>query len=175
MAKGTPTRLRGRSHASGAKQFEADSVGITFEGDIKAQLEAFAQQVREKVLRPATYAAVKVLYDEIRLRAPVDTGQLYGAIYHWHSDKESSPYKQVYYTGVNKVKAPHWHNVEYGHWRVNALAFVNGRWVSTTERLAEPVWVPGKPYIRPAYDAKIHVALAAGLARAGELIKELMQ
>ncbi|GGX32790.1 hypothetical protein GCM10007242_44680 [Pigmentiphaga litoralis] len=156
-----------------AKGQGGNQVSITLEGDLKAQLEQFAENVRTEVLRPTVYAAARVLYDEVRIRVPVDEGTLYGAVYHWHSEKESTAGRVVYYVGVNKKKAPHWHLVEFGHYRTNELVRVNGRWMATTRRLETPVWVPAYPYIRPSYDAKIGAALQSALDRAGEKIEEI--
>ncbi|GAA0493716.1 HK97 gp10 family phage protein [Pigmentiphaga daeguensis] len=152
----------------------ADAVSIRLEGDIAGQLREFAAGVRDQVMRPTVYAATRVVYLELRARAPVADGTLYGAVYHWHSERESQNGQQVYYVGVNKAKAPHWHLLEYGHWRVNKVIQIDGRWVSTAERLPTPVWVPAQPYIRPAYDASIDAAMKAALVRASERIQELL-
>jgi HK97 gp10 family phage protein len=126
------------------------SFSMRFDNDLGEQLREFAAEVKEKVLRPAAYAMAVVFYREMKLRAPVYTGTLRDAIYHWHDDKRSNPNRQIYVIGPNKVKAPHWHWVEYGNRRTVA-----------------------HPYIRPTYDAKVQEAVSAGLARMKQLMQEL--
>lgn len=150
-----------------------DAFSVTLDDGISRGLHRFAASLRDQALRPAAHTAAKVLYDEVKQRAPVESGRLKSAVYRWHDDGQSKNGRQVYAVGVNKRRAPHWHNVEYGHWRINKFVLINGKWVPTKERLANPVWVPGKPYFRPAYDAKIHEAVEAGKQRLAEKLKEL--
>lgn len=137
-------------------------------------LDNLERAIKEKVLRSAAYAGAKVFYDEVKLRVPVDEGTLFGAIYHYHVERLSGPTKQIYAIGPNKVKAPHWYNVEYGHWRINVLVRRGGRWIATKQRLPSPVWVPGKPYMRPSYDAKKAEALKAMQVRFEQRLREVM-
>lgn len=150
-------------------------VNMSIDSNAVEGLQALEKLVQEKVLRSAAYAGAKVFYDEMRLRVPVDEGQLYGAIYHYHLEKKSDATHQFYAIGPNKKKAPHWYNVEYGHWRVNKVTFKNGRWYFSRERLPVPVWIPGKPYVRPTYDAKAQAALTAMKRRFGERLSEVMR
>lgn len=177
----------GRGHNTGPTLYAGETVTVSWDTDIKAQLEAFAKEVREKALRSATFAMANVIYKEIRLRVPVDEGELYAAIYQYHSDRESTGNKQVYYVGVNKIKAPHWHNVEFGHWRYNKI--INGKAQKSLLRgktkgkgpqdhggpgaLDERKWVPARPYMRTAYEASIDRAMQAGKERLAERLKEL--
>ena len=126
-------------------------------------------------MRSAAHAGAVVLYDEMRARAPVDQGTLRDSIYRWHDDEYSKDGRQRYVIGPNKGKAPHWHLIEYGHWRVNVVTRLpNGQTVATTERLPAPVWVPAQPYIRPTFDAKVTAAIDAAKARIGEGIKRAL-
>ncbi|RXZ42708.1 HK97-gp10 family putative phage morphogenesis protein [Crenobacter cavernae] len=156
---------------SQAKLYDQASVSCSLDDSIDQGLDELAARI-ENALRPAAHAAAVVLYEEIRQRVPVESGQLKSAIYRWHDEQRSTPGRQIYTVGVNKRRAPHWHNVEYGHWRVNKFRLIGGKWVPTRERLAQPVWVPGKPYIRPAFDAKIGAALAAAKRRLAEKLKD---
>lgn len=151
MGIDTSGRRLGKSRK--AQFFAPDSrAGARIDGSLSDALAALREEVRTKVLRSAVHAGAEVLYGEMKLRAPVGTGQLKAAIYQWHDPKKSTDTRQVYAVGVNKSKAPHWFNVEYGHYRVNKVVIVNGKAVFTKERLAAPVWVPAVPYIRPAGD-----------------------
>lgn len=144
------------------------------EGDIGAALGRFAGAVKAEVLRPAAHAGAVVLQDEIKARAPVHEGTLKSAVYRAHAPEQSGDSRQVYAVGVNMKKAPHWHLVEFGHWRVNVIVRLpNGQTIATKERLDRPVWVPAVPYLRPAWDAKGAAAVQAMIKRARERMSEL--
>lgn len=124
------------------------------QGSLVAKLEQLSEQVQGPALRSAAHAGAEVVYNELHARVPRHSGALKSAIYRWHDDKASVPGRQVYAAGVNMAKAPHWHNVEYGHWRINVVVRdAAGRMVFTKERLPQPVWVPASPYLRPAFEA----------------------
>jgi HK97 gp10 family phage protein len=148
-------------------------VNVSVESNASQALRAFADAVREKALRSAAFAGAKVMYAEMRQRVPVDTGTLYGSLYQWHDDKRSTTDRQIYVVGPNKGEAPHWHLVEYGHWRVNQVIRVNGKLVATKERLPQPVWVPAKPYARPTFEAKATAAVEAMKKRLAERIADI--
>lgn len=158
-----------RGHSRVAKLYEKDTVRISLDDGIGDALRKFADDIREKALRPAAAAAANVLADEMTLRAPVfqgdvyinktgkaagnpnaKPGQLKRAVFQYHDPKQSGGNRQVYLVGVSKKRAPHWSFVEFG-----------------TVRMA------ARPFIRPAYDAKISEALKAGSDRLAEKIKEL--
>jgi HK97 gp10 family phage protein len=117
---------------------------------LQANLEKFADEVVDKALRPAAFAASKVIYSELNLRVPVKTGRLKSALYQYHNEKQSVNGAQVYSIGVNKKKAPHWHFAELG-----------------TKR------TPAKPFIAPTYDAKIVEAMDAARKRLGEKLEDI--
>lgn len=191
MANGRNPRSKGRSRT--VRLFESAGVRVTYEGGIADAINKLRAGVKKDVLRPVAYAGARIMYDGMRRVVPVHSGDLYGAIYHWHDDKRSTDSRQIYWIGPNKAKAPHWYNVEYGHWRYNRI--VNGRAMrsksSSGRRVAEPgvmdtsvhdlpgaldapVWVPARPYIRITYDQNITSALGAMKRRAGEKLRELM-
>ena len=144
-------------------------------GSLAGTVRALKDKFQESTLRSAAHAGAEVFYDEMKLRAPVDQGTLRDSVYRWHDDAYSKDGKQRYVIGPNKSKAPHWHLVEFGHWRVNVVTRLpNGQIVATTERLKDPVWVPAAPFIRPTFDAKVQMAIAAAKARLGEGIKEAL-
>jgi hypothetical protein len=129
-------------------------------------------------LQDAAFAGATVLYDELRLRAPVKTGTLRDSMDRFYA-KSSTPARQTYYVGPNKKYAPHWYNVEFGHWRYNTSAngFFQksksnpkskiksppGNWRAVHDlpgALPQPAWVPAHPYIRPSA-AKIPESIEA--------------
>lgn len=122
------------------------SVSFELTGDIKAQLEAYAGKVKD-TFRPACFEAATVIYDEMKTRAPVDSGTLKNAIFRYRL-KENNKDESVFFIGVNHIKAPHWHFFELG-----------------TRHMA------AKPFIRPTYDAKI----AQAAKRATDVIAERLK
>ena len=142
-------------------------------------------------LRPAAHQGSVVFYDEMKIRAPVETGGLRDSIYRAHVAEKSSGSRQVYQVGPNVSKAPHWHLLEFGHWLYNA--FANGRFLPSKSNkklrvkkppsghkavhdlpgaLDQPVFVPASPYIRPTFDAKAGAALARAKERFAEVLRE---
>ncbi len=168
-----------------------DAIGIGFDDSaIVRGLHELADKVRGEVMIAGAAAAARVLADEMKQQVPEKSGRLRDSIYRYYDEKRSGPGRQIYLIGVNKRLAPHWHHIEYGHWRYNKI--VNGRPMKAKTKanaknktpgvldpaiydlpgaLSRPVWVPAKPYIRPAYDAKINPALQAALARMREKLK----
>lgn len=158
-----------------AKLFPKAMVTMSLESNLKEGLQRLEQAVQEKVTRPAAYAGARILYDEMRLKVPTDEGDLYGSIYHWFDDKRSTLERKIYAIGPNKAKAPHWHLVEYGHYRVNKVFRDGGRWKASKERLPEPKWVPAYPYIRPTWDGMSSTAMTAMKTRMSEKMREVMR
>jgi hypothetical protein len=117
-------------------------------------LDALEIAICEELLRPAAHQGALVMYDEARRLVPVDSGKLKSAIYRAHVPEASGATRQAYVVSWNKRKAPHGFNVEFGHWRYNKIIRqANGRTIFTKERLDQAVWVPAKPFFRPAWDA----------------------
>lgn len=160
-------------HASSAKRFDAVTQGSAFGRDMAEQLSQFAASVEQHALRSAAYAGAKVLADELEIRVPVHEGVLKDAIYTWHDDKRSRDGQQWYTVGINVSKAPHWSNVEHGHWRYNVVyRSPTGELIPTKRRLPTPQWVPAHPYLRPTAD-RMGDALEAAKARLAERVQEI--
>lgn len=164
-----------RSHT--LKQFAPDSkAGASITSDMVSALQQLTLDVQEHALRSAVHAGAFVLYQELlqRTSAISKTGALASSVYRFHDDKKSRGGRQTYAVGVNKRDAPHWYNVEYGHWRVNVVVHgPGGQVIYTRQRLKAPQWVPPHPYLRPTWDAKSAAAVEAMKARLSEKIKEL--
>lgn len=145
---------------SQAKLYNASTFSIEFDSNIKEKLEKFAGDVVNEALRPAAYAAVTVLYDEMRIRVPVGEGLLKSAIYRWR-EKDDIGEQAIFYAGVNKRKAPHWWWIEHGHFQYHTVVRLeNGDFITLKNKpLPQPKYVPAKPYIRPTADAKIGAAM----------------
>lgn len=135
---------------------------IKFDQDaLLAGLDRIAQAASNA--RPAAQAGAQLLYDEVRMRVPVgvkghwfhgssfkktgqkywfDAGSLRDSIYQVYSKDNSSEARSEYHVSWNRKKAPYAWMVEYG-----------------TSKTA------AKPFLRPAYDAKIQDALQAAKAK----------
>ena len=135
--------------------------------------------------RPAAYDGSDVILAEINSKVASmgqRKGLLHNAIYRVFA-RRSQDDVPIYDVGVNMRKAPHWHLIEYGHWRYYAAKQLpNGDWVTLKRKgakgkkpsrkaskavkdayyipLKTPVWVPARPYLRPAKEA-LPKALAA--------------
>lgn len=159
---------------SQARLYRIDKSGQKVPGGLASAIAEFSADLQTKVFRSAAHAGAIVFYNEMRRRVPVGTGELHDSIYRYHDEAGSTPTRQRYLIGPNKDKAPHWFNVEYGHWLVNVVVRLpNGQIQATTERLADPVWVPGVPYIRPTFGAVAGQAIKAATERAKERLAEL--
>jgi HK97 gp10 family phage protein len=114
---------------------------------LNGALDELAKGSAEQV-RPAAQAGAQVLYDEVKARAPVKEkattrkgkvlppGALKASIYQVFSQDNSGKGHATYHGSWNAKKAPHGHLVEFG-----------------TSRMA------ARPFLRPAYDAKVKEAL----------------
>lgn len=166
---------------SQAKLHQSDAIGVKLEGEASTSLNLLAGLLREKALRSATYAGAKILYAEMKMRAsmpsPDGKGTIRNAIYHWHDDKKSTLYSQSYVIGVNKREAPHWHLVEFGHW-MPYVTYKGKDGLFHTKRIngkpvmrMNPKFIPAQPYVRPTWDAKRDMALAAMKQKLAENLK----
>lgn len=157
--------------------------------EVFARLDGLAGVAKEHLPRSMAVAAGKVFRDEAKARAPIFDGSkalkgganvarpprpglLRDAIYLAYSESRSLPQTGVatYSVTWNSAKAPHGHLLEFGHWRMNVIRGGYPR----TERLENPKWVPAHPFLRPAYDAVINIAIQAGLDRGRERMAEIL-
>lgn len=159
--------------------------------DVLAGLDVLAGPLRESLLRSGLVAAGTVIRDEAEVRVPVETGRLKSALYLAYSPERSINGQQVY--GVSWRKdffggARHGHFIEFGHWRYNKI--INGHPQKSLKpglsrgngpqdhvppgALAEPKWVPAKPFLRPAMDAAGARAVDAAAARMRVRLPELL-
>jgi hypothetical protein len=161
-----------------------NSITATFSGDVAEKMRSFAAEKVAKIARPSARAGVLVFYAEMRMKVPVETGELYGSIYHYFDKNKSTDTKQVYVTGPNKRKAGHWAWIEYGHWLYNQQ--IDGVWQRSKSnksargpgahdlpgKLTPPKWIPAKPYIRPAFD-HVQRAISAAQDKAREMFSKV--
>jgi hypothetical protein len=144
-------------------------------GGANGVLDGLQQRVNAAV-RPAAQAGAQVFVDEAKARAPVSEphigrggkeypgGTLKAAIYQVYSVSHSDAKHATYHVSWNAKKAPHGHFIEHGHWQTHqAIKTSSGRWISGA-KLEQPRWIPARPFIRPAYDAKLQAAINAANA-----------
>lgn len=153
------------------------------------RLDGLAGLAREHLPRSMLVAGGKIVRDEAKVRAPVfdgstalaggsnvdrppTPGSLRDAIYLAYSDTKSIPEagKYTYSITWNASKAPHGHLLEFGHWRYNVIRGGYPR----EDKLPEPKWVPAHPFLRPAYDAVIGIAMQAALDRGRQRMAEIL-
>lgn len=133
----------------------ANSITVTF--DTAAVFYALdkMQAGLQSEVRPAAQAGAQVLYEEVKLRAPVakkphkaksgriiQPGALKASIYQVFSQDNSNAVHSTYHISWNARKAPHGHLVEFGTSRA-----------------------PAHPFLRPAYEAQKNRALQAAKER----------
>lgn len=161
----------------GPTTFRKSGVSVKYTAIGRMTVKAFHDRVCEQVLRPTAHAGALVVYNELKARVPVKDGELKDSIYRWFDTKNSRYDRKIYLIGPNKAKAPHWYVVEYGHWRYNR-SFRN-RWLKSKSNpnargpqahdlpgaLAEPVWVPARPYGRESWTAVSDRIIPAMLER----------
>lgn len=158
---------------------------------LQAGLAKLAGPLRESLARSMAVAGGKVLRDEAKLLAPVESGKLRKAIYLAYKQDRSSGNQQVYsvsWNGSHIDGAPHGHLIEFGHWRYNKI--INGHAQKSLRpglkrgngpqdhvppgALETRVWVPAHPFLRPALDSAGARAQAAMIERGKERLPELL-
>ena len=154
------------------------AIKVDFESAFKA-LDAMAEAAKKHLPRSMAVAAGKVFRDEAAARAPQGpTSNLREAIYLAFSDSRSVPVDGlvVYSVTWNKIKAPHGHLIEFGHWQTHATYIgSDGQWYSDRRRpLANPKWIPAHPFLRPAYDSMVQIAMQAAVKRGRERMAEIL-
>lgn len=155
------------------------------------RLDGLAAAAKEHLPRSMLVAAGKIVRDDAKARAPVKSGTLRDAIYLAYAEDRSLPQigQFTYSVAWNAAKAPHGHLEEFGHWRYNKP---NGRggWMKSLKpgltrgdgesshegpgKEPVPKWTPAHPFLRPAYDAVINIALQAGMNRGEQRLAEIL-
>jgi HK97 gp10 family phage protein len=124
-------------------------------GDALEGLDKLDATIKKKVLFAGAASMAGTIVEEVRFNVSppkmgIVTGNLHNSIYWAHAEDRSTDESVAYHVSWNKKKAPHGHLLEYGTSRMTA-----------------------KPFMRPAYDAKIHDAIDNGLARMAKRMKDL--
>ena len=131
--------------------------------------------LRQSLARSMAVAGGKVLRDEAKQQAPMESGRLKESIYLAFKDGESSERQVVYSVSWNHRLAPHGHLIEFGHWQpYEVVRLPSGEWITTTKKRATPKWTPAKPFLRPAFDAAHKIALSVMVERGRQRLPELL-
>lgn len=174
-------------------------MGMTIDvniGGINAMFDALEADV-QKAVRPAAYAATKVIYDAVKVnvgKLGKKTGNLDKAIYHVFAESKSGPGRATYEISWNASKAPHGHLVEFGHIQRYAVHLgKDGKWYTVVRpsmrgkpkpkrrasqaakdayyvlRKGGPQQIAAQPFMRPAI-YKTGEAIAAAEKRFFEVL-----
>lgn len=169
----------------------ADAFSIKFDSSgIERALDRLGDKARE-LTRPAAQAGAQVLYEEVRMRAPVSAesreykgrtytpGKLKSSIYQVFSENKSDAARSTYHISWNYKKARHGHLVEFGYWQRYKVIKTPAGWRVLKKNgkpvpLASPKYIPGHPFLRPAYAARKTAALQAAKTRFTQLMNEAL-
>lgn len=142
-------------------------------GDLLPNLDTLTEKAYSvaRTMGAAVGAAVR---DEAKANVRSHSGLLSSAIVVKYAAEQSTQGLSRYLVTWNRKKAPHGHLVEFGHWRTNVVTQLpNGQWITTKEKLPEPIWVNARPFLRPAQATitpiAMNIAAQAGMARWNEL------
>lgn len=153
-----------------------------------SRLDGLAAAAKNHLPRSMAVATGSVLRDEARVRAPRGSNPavskvgprlpLARSIYLAYSDNRSFPSAGIatYSVTWNSRYAPHGHLVEFGYWqRYKVIRMADGSFFTDkSQPLASPKRIPAEPFLRPAYDAVIDIAIQAGLNRGRERMAEIL-
>lgn len=144
-------------------------------------------EAEEPIARAMGSAMGIEVRDEAKARVPVGTneygsknpGLLQRSIYVAYDDHMHvlSPHRYEYVVSWNRKKAPHGHLIEFGHWMPYQYQtdYQGNFWTIPIEQRNGPVWVAARPFLGPAYYAKMpvlySVAVTAGAKRFREVAK----
>lgn len=147
-----------------------------------ALLTKIPVEMQGKVLQQALSAGTKLIVEEAQTRAPVRTGRLFRAIYAVRDKRNSNGVYEARVVTVRRGKkfqksnrdAYYWKFVEFGH-RTGAkkgqyLKKTDGR-TSHGKAVNATGFVPARPFMRPAFEAKKFQALEAVKVRLGVAIE----
>lgn len=73
--------------------------------ELQQALKELPLEIQKRPLRSAVSAGAKVILDEAKRNAPIDTGNLRKALYRYRSRKQSPTGKETFLVGVRKGKA----------------------------------------------------------------------
>ena len=137
------------------------TVKLTGFAELERRLHEIGPDLGRKALRSGVYAAAKVVRDEARARAPVESGPkskhsglLRRSIILKSIREKSNPNQQTYYVTVR-------HGKKYGKKNQNAYywRFVEFDFAHKTEFGSRIVHA--RPYMRPAFEARKYDAVEA--------------
>jgi HK97 gp10 family phage protein len=147
------------------------SVDIKGLKELQAALNQLPREVQKRPLRAAVSAAAKVIQDEAKRRAPIDTGNLRKAVYRTRSRSGSGTGQETFLVAVKKGKA------EYANTARNRrLNRVGKKYQTQGEayywRFLEfgTAKMAAKPFLRPAFENKKQMAVDVLKQKLGDAI-----
>lgn len=138
-------------------------------------LDGLQGSLREKLARSMAVAGGKLLRDEAKALAPVESGRLKSSIYLAYRERASTEAQVVYSVSWNAKTAPHGHLIEFGHWQpYKVVRKPDGTFATDkSQPRASPKWIAAKPFLRPA-EAAWPRAREAMIRRGRERLPELL-
>ncbi|MDR8400114.1 HK97 gp10 family phage protein [Paraburkholderia sp. USG1] len=150
---------------------------------LTAAIDALETVASESVLRQATVAGARVIFDEVKHRAPVGDGTyerkgtqitpgfLRDNILIAYDKERSAEGLRATYLITWSKDAFYGRFLEYGHW--SRPPKPDGVSWAAHRAAHQKVWVPAKPFLRPAYDAMRQAAADAFAAVIDQKVREL--
>lgn len=124
--------------------------------------------VKESLARRMLVAGGVVMRDEAKRWVPIEVGRLLNSIYLAFDRRNSSGTYFQYNISWNAKEAPHGHLIEFGHWMPWQVVYLGNGVFKTLAQgkggnakgVPHPAggkgkWIPGKPFLRPAYDVSL--------------------
>lgn len=153
--------------------------------EFAAKLRQLPAEIGEAPLRSAAVAGGRILRDEAAARAPEgETGNLKRALYLKFIEERSSATRKVYYVSIRRGTkgngskrdandvAYYGHMVEFGHWYVPPRP-KGVRWKAHRAQHIGKKWVPAKPFLRPAFEARRRDVIDAMRERLKQRLMEI--
>lgn len=139
-----------------------DRVEIKVDGlaELDRKLRALGPDIARKGLRSAVGAGARVILNQAKARAPVDTGTLRRALYMKQIREESSDSRQTFFVSVRSGKKEQKKNRDAWYWRLVEFG---------TEKMS------AQPFLRPAFEAAKLQALERIKAKLAERIQKFTQ
>lgn len=139
-----------------------DRVEMKVDGlaEMDRKLRALGPDIARKGLRSAVGAGARVILNQAKARAPVDTGTLRRALYMKPIREESSDSRQTYFVGVRSGKKEQKKNRDAWYWRLVEFG---------TEKAS------AQPFLRPAFEAGKFQALERIKSKLAERIQKFTQ
>jgi len=126
--------------------------------EIRKLLTGLPLNVAKKALRTGIRNGAKIIAEEAKRLAPVDTGRVRDSI----KVRAATKLRRKTAVGVRIIAGDGWFTGEafygyfweYGFFKQPVIRMENGQLVSMKRGRGDPTWVPARPFMRPALEIK---------------------